>query len=436
MAFFLFILLNATLFIRPAEIVPGWEEAPVYLTVFLACLVVAYPRLLVQLTPTALVRQPISACILGLWAMAVLSQAIQLQVGAALDVANTFGKVVLYYFLFVAVIDTPARLRQLLLWLVVFIAVAVVLSDLHWHGYIELPSQTFVMQTEIDRRTGEEIVITRLHGTGIFSDPNDLCLILSFGIIVCLYALGDKRYVALRPLWVVFIVLFAYTMTQTQSRGGLLGLVVGLLILFQARFGWAKAALLSGVAGAALLVLAGGGRQLSFDLSSSDDTGQERIQKWVEGFDELKSQPLFGIGVGAYDDRLGLMAHNSFVHAYVETGLLGGACFVGAFYLAWRTFRRFGREVAAVDPDLGRLRPYLMALVGAYSAGIFSLSRSYVVPTYLIIALVAAYANCAAFATQQPAPRLDANLLRRLTVVGVTSLLGLYLFARLMVRWG
>ncbi len=66
MAFFLFILVNATLFIRPAEIVPallGWE---IYFYVILACLIVAAPDVLRYLMGQGMETQPITLCVFGL----------------------------------------------------------------------------------------------------------------------------------------------------------------------------------------------------------------------------------------------------------------------------------------------------------------------------------------------------------------------------------
>ena len=58
----------------------------------------------------------------------------------------------------------------------------------------------------------------------------------------------------------------------------------------------------------------------------------------------LRQAPLFGIGVGKYEDEVGLVAHNSFVHAYTELGIFGGALFLGAFVYPLGTLHRLGVE--------------------------------------------------------------------------------------------
>src|SRR5262249_61139737 len=89
-------------------------------------------------------------------------------------------------------------------------------------------------------------------------------------------------------------------------------------------------------------------------------------------------------------------AHNSYVHAYTELGLVGGTFFLGAFYLAFEQLRRLRRAAATIaDPEMRRLGPYLASVVVRYAAGLMSLSRLDVVPTYLVLALPTAYATAA-----------------------------------------
>jgi hypothetical protein len=71
MAFLLFILVNATLFIRPGEVVPDLEGWPIYQWVILSCLVVAYPRVFDQFTRDALVSRPVTVGVVGMWVAVV-----------------------------------------------------------------------------------------------------------------------------------------------------------------------------------------------------------------------------------------------------------------------------------------------------------------------------------------------------------------------------
>src|SRR5436309_3285608 len=71
--FVLFILLNATLFVRPAEIVPALIGVEIYQALILACLLASFPGVLEQLTPRSLERRPATVCVLGLFVAVLLS---------------------------------------------------------------------------------------------------------------------------------------------------------------------------------------------------------------------------------------------------------------------------------------------------------------------------------------------------------------------------
>jgi putative inorganic carbon (HCO3(-)) transporter len=433
MAFLLFILVNATLFIRPGEVVPDLEGWPIYQWMILSCLVVAYPRVFDQFTRDALVSRPITVCVVGMWLAVVLSNLVRMATIEARETGVEFGKVILYYLLLMAVVDTPERLRKLLLCLVGFIVILTLIAVLQYHGMIQMASLTTLEERRIDPETGELVVISRLRATGIYNDPNDLCLALSMGILTCLYFTGDVCQGMLRFVWLAPMGLFGYALKLTQSRGGLLGVMAGLFVLGCARFGWKKATAAAAIAVPLLLAVAGGRQG---DINLEQDTGQERIQIWGEGFALFKQSPVFGIGAGRYGEEVGHVAHNSFVHAYVETGVLGGTLFVGAFFCAlqglWRA-RAVARD--SHDAEFVRLRVYLMAMLAGYAVGLWSLSRNYVVPTDLVVGLASVYTRLSAERTAA-ALHLDGRLIKQLGLVSLGSVVLIDAVIRLLAKWG
>ena len=158
----------------------------------------------------------------------------------------------------------------------------------------------------------------------------------------------------------------------------------GVGALFHSRYGRTRTLLLGAVIVPLLLVV--GGRQTKF--STSEGTGQQRVKIWMEGFVALQSSPVFGIGMDQYKEEVGIVAHNSFVHSYVELGLVGGTCFFALFYLPCRSLGAESRDQATgLDPELMRLRSFMFAILVATVVGMLSSSRSYSVPTYLIVGL-------------------------------------------------
>src|SRR5262249_61864391 len=103
MAFWLFLLLNAVLLIRPEELFQGPDQpVRLYLIVMCLCLVAAAPRVAGQLTFRALADRPITACIIGLLGAVVLSLLVRGLWGRAREQGSEVAKVVAYSLLLVA----------------------------------------------------------------------------------------------------------------------------------------------------------------------------------------------------------------------------------------------------------------------------------------------------------------------------------------------
>lgn len=430
----LFILVNAVLFIRPAEIFPELAGLPIYEVPILACLAVCFPRVASQLTAPALRSSPLTVCVLGLLPAAALSHLTHSMFGVAVESILAFGRLVIYYLLLVAVLDTPARVRTLLCWVAIFILVLAVFALLQYHEIINVSALSVLDQWEIDPATGEALVTPRLRGAGLYHDPNDMASILALGMTAVLAGLGDRRRLLRSPLWLAALGVLTYAMVLTQSRGGFLALLTTVAVLGISTLGVRKGVLLAGLAVPLLLAMAAG-RQTDMDVSGG--TGQQRIQLWSMGLFALRDAPLFGVGMNSYPDIAdGYVAHNSFVGTYVELGLLGGTLFLGACYLALESCYRLGPpRLQLSDPELGRLRPFLLALIAGYFVGLMGLSRSYITPTYLVIGLGCVYTRLAAPADPRLRPRFDGRLIRKLLLVSTLFLAGIYLFVRLFANW-
>jgi O-antigen ligase len=431
MHFVLFILVNAVLFIRPMELVPGMEDFPLYEILIAACTLVTLPLILGQLNLRNLRERPIAACAILLPAAVVLSLLTHGLFGYSLEKAFEFSKVLLYFWLF---IDSPQRLNRYLMSLVVFVTFLTGLALSQYFELIDIPSLSRLEQVEHDEETGEISYTPRLRSTGIYHDPNDLSLILLVAILISLYRLNCKESGLARLGWLLPLVLFGVALALTKSRGGFLGLMASLFILFRARYGWWRTIALSGLVFPALLLLFAG-RQTDLSAATSG-TGQDRIQLWSEGLSYFRQAPVFGIGYGNYDDEVGHVAHNSFLHCFTEMGLFGGMLFLGTFLGAFLTLYRAGTISARlVDPEVLRLRAYLMAVVAAYTCGLMTLSRAYVAPTYMVLGLACVYSHFQRGRLAIPVLRFDWPFFRRLSGVSIVFLIGMYLFVRTFVRW-
>jgi hypothetical protein len=440
--FFLFVLVNATLFLRPAEIAPELEALPTYEILIILCLFFSLPAVLKQLSPRALRDRPVTLVVLAVMPAVVLSQLFSPYhywfIWGARMSAYKFFKILVYYLIMVALLDTPAKLIRFIRWLGVFILVLTALALLQWHEVIQLPAiadAIVLEQTEINEETGEATITLRLQSTGSFNDPNDLCLILVVGMAISLWGAGQPRAGLMRLARLAFLAVFVYALYLTKSRGGFIAMLAGMLILFYAQLGWFKTLLLSMLVLPVIFLLFAG---RATEISSSSATAQSRLQLWSQALDFFREAPAFGIGEGEYQEYSEdhLVAHNSFLHAYAELGFFGGSIFLGAFYYSlWLLLRLGARPIFILNPDLRRLRPFLATIVGGYAAGLLSLSRIMITPTYMILGLAATYLQMATSFPPLANTRFNFRSVVRLALVGMAFLILSYLYVRSNVRW-
>ncbi|MGI6415827.1 MAG: O-antigen ligase family protein [Thermoguttaceae bacterium] len=432
MAYLLFILVNATLFIRPAEIMPEVAAWPIYQVLILACFVVALPSVLDHLQSRPLAEQPITLCVFGIWAAVVMSHLSHFFIwGARMD-GMEFGKIVIYYLLLVSLVDSERRLRNFLFLLTLFIITLAALALLQYHGKINIPSLAALERHDITS-AGERIELLQLRSTGIFNDPNDLAMILVPGVVLCLYFALDRAGSLLRAGWLFPLGMLFYAFALTNSRGGFLAMLAALTTLAYYRWGWKKA-----FAAAALVVpvLFAALKGRMTDLEIEGGTGQSRVQLWSEALGLFKQAPIFGIGRGNMVEEGYQVAHNSFVHAFTELGLFGGTFFLGAFFIGLVVFHRLTRHPETSEfPELHRAIPYLAAVLVGFAVSMLSLSRNYVVPTYMILGLAAIAQRLASDRLEIRLVQFDSRLASRLAVLSVGFILATYVFIRATVRW-
>jgi hypothetical protein len=82
-----------------------------------------------------------------------------------------------------------------------------------------------------------------------------------------------------------------------------------------------------------------------------------------------------------------------------------------------------------------RLHPFLLAIVAAYATGMLALSVGFIVLTYTVLGVAAAYTQMTAVHPPLPAPAFSGRLVGRLAGISVLFLAGLYVFVRVFLRW-
>jgi putative inorganic carbon (hco3(-)) transporter len=435
------LFVTALLFLPPAELLTGMEGISLYQMAILLGLTCSAASGVRQLSPAHLIRHPYTFCLLGFMGTVFISQLAQLNVAQAREWGMTALKAMALYVLLAANLASPTRLRLFLSGMAGLVLMVTVLALLQYYAVINISALIPYQQVEDDPITGGLQVIPRLNGPGIFNDPNDLCVILGIGILVCLYRLGDHTSGSSRFAWSVPLAIFCWAVVLTLSRGGLLALAAGLFVLLRARFGTRKAIAAIILLLALIAVPAGASRLIRVNMGDQENTAQSRIQLWSEALVLFRGSPLTGIGAGEFVEQGGHVVHNSFLHSFTEEGFFGGAFFLGAFVCALMAMSGSRNPdpgsggVVGLGQETQRLQLHLLAILVALTVGMLSLSRSYSPLPYLILGLIAAYCQYLTRVAPGLVPRLTGRLSLRLAGIGIAFLLAMKLFVTVFARW-
>ncbi len=361
----------AAIYIRPAEIVPSLATVPVMDVLTVVSLLVAIGSMFVR--PRLPAPSGIDGYVLLFWLAIVLSNLSWGWSGGAYKGLLDFAPIVFCYFLIRFAVDTPERLRR---FVAIFIALNVFLAVngiVQFHTGLGLGNTTTV---------GAE---NRIRGTGIFNDPNDLAMTLVMTVPFLLWFIVDRGCrLWQRGLAIVLLAPILVAIVYTNSRGAVLGLGAAVCVFAMRQFKLIPA-LTFAAAAAAAIVLAGPARVQALD--SQETSAQSRIEAWGDGLMMVRADPIFGVGYGRFTEYHYQVAHNSFVQAAAELGMLGAVVLVGMFATLFRTLK-----IARQAPSRPEALPasWINAM-GAASWGMvvccFFLSRQYVVVPYIMLAL-------------------------------------------------
>ena len=304
--------------------------------------------------------------------------------GGVVEVFNRFVPTILCFFMIAGTADSLKRLN-LLAW-----TVSLALFVIALHGILE-------SQTGVGWSGASVVEGSRITYVGLLADPNDLGMALLMALPMQIYLVGTTRRVLLRLLLVVCIGATLWSTYLTNSRGAVLGLAAMSVYLIFKRYGTAKAMLVAPILIGAL-VAAGPGR--IDDMSADEDSAAGRVDAWYAGFDMFKERPLFGVGMGNFVEHHSLTAHNSFVLALAELGVVGYFMWLALLALSIMMIRQIINleapgELSIPSAELDDWRAHqrfasaLLYTLIAYMVTAFFLSRSYVPMLYMTYGLCA-----------------------------------------------
>ncbi len=400
LSFGLLCLTAVTVLLRPGEMFPGLVGMPIYESLTFSALAFSLPRVLALFQLSSLKCQPSTLCLVGMAAIIPVSHLTHSYFGGALESVVHFLPSAIFYVLLIAVIDRWERFDKFLKVVALGATVMVTMCVADYLEVVDFPFITHINDNDGLTATGDIQRVLRMSGSGIFSDPNDISLLMVAMSMVCLSFLTDRTRGALRVGWLVPLAIFFVGMLCSKSRGGFLSLGAACSVLAMFRYGKTVAITIGVVGLMAIPLLAG--RQA--EASLEEGTGNDRVMLWREGLIAVRSADIvFGTGYRTYHDIAGLMAHNSFVHTFVELGLIGGTFFFGAFFfIGWQLWRLSRPEWPLLDARQARFLPYMAAIGAGWTIGLQSLSLCYAVQTLMVLGLATAFLNLACWNLNPP----------------------------------
>lgn len=329
MAYVLCLIYVATIYIRPGELFPPLAAFHVTEVVGVAAVLAALFSLVLE--PRPFTNLPIDWCFLGFCVATILSNPSNGWLGGSYVALVGLLPLVCFYFLIRVAVRTGPQLRGLIVVLVILTGFQAVNGLVQHFTGVGLGNTTAFVQSDFEQ--GEDGLIrqvTRIQGTGIFNDPNDLAmtLVVVVPFLFTWFLSGDSGFIR-RSIGIAAAGVVAYALVLTQSRGGFLGLAALCASYSYRRFGRMAAAAI-GVAVIGVFLIAGPSRLQR--MESGEESAQGRIKAWAAGLEMLKSRPVLGVGYEQFTEHNNLVAHNSFVHTFAELGFVGEYFLVGMFY--------------------------------------------------------------------------------------------------------
>jgi O-antigen ligase len=229
----------------------------------------------------------------------------------------------------------------------------------------------------------------RIRYRGELQDPNEASLAMTAGALSLLIAFARRKRTAFATaLCVGGIGLVCATVLLSQSRGGMLSVMIVFGVYIVRRFGLIT---LIPAGALALAVIVLGGRS----GAAADVSTQLRYEAWSVGLSLFKSNPLFGVGPGQFNEHHFLTAHNSFVLTMAELGLVGMFFFVCMLYVSVKSLVVGIRKLSNV-PGAEVVQVWGMALLASFAGILFqinTLSFAYHSVLWIFLGLIGAWSG-------------------------------------------
>jgi hypothetical protein len=243
---------------------------------------------------------------------------------------------------------------------------------------------------------GTYSVEDRVRYRGELNDPNEVSLTICAGAMSLLIAFALRKRGSFGKLVCGFgAVIVVWTVFMTQSRGGLIAVMLVPGVFLVRRYG-IKVVFPAGLVAAPVLAL--GGRS----GEAADVSTILRYEAWSQGLDMFHHSPIFGVGARQFTEHNFLTAHNSYVLTLSELGLPGMILFVSIIYLSVKSLVVGLRELRDI-PQANVATVWGLSLLASMAGILFqinTLSFAYHSVLWVFFGLVGAW--CSAIRYHRP----------------------------------
>lgn len=320
-----------------------------------------------------------------------------------------FFSVVPIYFVGQAIINTSEKKRKIIQWLVagaffsslvgIFQFGAQFLFGLEkvyrfWANYITVPFLGKSFSEAVLANPSWLVNVagkTYLRATAFFPDPHMFSFFLGLTIPLAVGLLVISTKNRLLKIFIIGILLFADALTF--SRGGYLGIAVGvifLLIIFWNKVGKKYKIFALGViliTSSLIFIPSVVNQRFISIFNFNEGSNKGRIETWKQALRVIEKNPYIGVGVGNYpleikataDYREPIYAHNTYLDIAAETGILNAFFWLGFLLLTINgLYRNRNRLLVFCSVSIVIFSVHSLVETGIYSAT--------VLPVILLIA--------------------------------------------------
>jgi len=425
MLFIMVLIYAGLIYVRPSEIVTSLRG--MHLVEYVGAVAIGCWLLSLTSSKRNLVKTPENLMILGLLGSVGLSHLFQPNpyIYGAISSVQEFAKRVIIYFLIVNTVSISAKRGKIFIWTLILLTLFLAYEGIkqYYTGMAD-GGISPIIKLKRDLINDRIITVKRIRWSGIFNDPNDLSLALVVAVPLLLHYIVTKgKSLLIRASSLAILLPIGYAIYLCNSRGGYLALIAAVSAFFVLRSqNKIRDMTLAAVVG--IILFTAGPSRLSM-LSAKEASAYNRIDAWYHGIEMLKGNPLFGGGMGMFIEDSSLTAHNSFVLAFAELGLIGAFFWVGMFYFCFKELWRLNRG-SVIPTEIGFLSSAVQASLIGFLTAAFFLSRTYNWVLYLLISSVTAFTEIGRRELDSPPVAFNREDLRNIAIIEVVGILLIY----------